>query len=563
MRKTSVTMCALLTCSMPVFAQNWCEGMVTDKDSRVVPRMSKPSALQTYTDPVFGTEVTRVTNAPSGTARRTLYNTVQPWNANESLLVLYHTGADNPGHHLYNGRTFEYIRQLEFTPSDIEEIFWDQTDSSKLYYVQDRPTNDAFYGKLVGYDVNTQTRSVVADLEPICGSMASRNGITPRAGNDAQGLADNKIGLRCVNNGVNRNSTDITFTVNVRTGEVGPRLTIDPARPVGSNNFGMRPDVAVSPLPSGQRVVVQDNVFDADMNFLARVDGSTGNYTSADGSQHQVPKLEHSTIGRMPNGNDAIFSPRYDVAEQGCENDSESGTGSLVAHDLQSNSCRVIVGGSTGWGYPLSGTHLSAVSRQNPGWVTMTSVGYGQFDYFSNGQAAPVLFSELSLTEADPDNPTTCRLAHIRTTGNSATRAAGYRSGYFGEPHPVMSPSGSRILFNSDWYDSGSVDTYAVNLGSDSPAVVAPEPETPIAPEVPAVPVTPEEPEVPVVPETPVVESARNSGSSRDSGNARNSGSSRDSGNARNSCCSRDSRGARDSCCSRDSGEASGETRDS
>ena len=535
-KKSSFAICALLTFNVPVMAQNWCEGMITDKTSRVVPRLSKPTPLRPFIDPAFGTEVTRVTDAPSGTARRTLYSTIQPWNADESLLILYHTGDADAGHHLYDGRTYEYIRQLEFSASDIEGIFWDETDSSKLYFVQRRPSNDVLFGKLVEYDVNTDTRSLVADLDPVCGSPASRDGKLVTSGNDIQGIAGNLIGLRCGNNDANGNTSDITFTVNVRTGEIGPRLTIAPDRALGSNTFGMRPDVAATTVRSGRRVVVQDNVFDADMNFLYRIDGSTNRFTTSNGSQYSVPKLEHSTNGRMPNGHDAIFSPRYDPQEFGCGNDSDEGRGALVAHDLESDACRVILGRSTGWDYPLNGVHLSSVSSQNPGWVTMTSVGYGQLEYLTNGQRAPTLFSELSLTYADPDNPTTCRVAHTRTMGKSASRGESYNGAYFGEPHAVMSPSGSRVLFNSDWYDSGSVDTYAVNLDSggsgpetatvevavapapaavpipapEAPAPEAPAPEAPApeapAPEAPAV----EEPEVeePAV-ETPAVESRR------------------------------------------------------
>jgi len=33
-----------------------------------------------------------------------------------------------------------------------------------------------------------------------------------------------------------------------------------------------------------------------------------------------------------------------------------------------------------------------------------------------------------------------------------------------GEPHATISPSGTRIIFGSDWYDSGSVDTYVIEL---------------------------------------------------------------------------------------------------
>ncbi len=473
-----MALCAFLFNSTPAFAQNWCSGKATDLDSRVVEPMAKPKALQTYVDPAFGTKVTRITDAPYGTARRTLYNTIQPWNADESFLMLYHTGDEDAGHHLYDGKTFKYIRQMEFIPADIEGIYWDENDPATLYFIQRRPSNDALYGKLVKYNVNTRQRSLAADLDPMCGRPAERNGETARGGNDIQGIANNTVGLRCRNDAVSGRSSDITFYANVRTGKVSKQVTIDPTRPQGSNTYGFRSDVAASTLDSGRRVVVQDSVFDANMNFLYRLDSSLGQFTARNGGRYPVPKLEHATTGQMANGHDAIFSPRYDSAPNGCDGDSDAGRGALVAHDVETGGCQVMVGRSTGWGYPLSGVHLSSESSKSPGWVTMTTIGYRNLAYLKNGQPAPLSFSELSLTHADSNNPTTCRIAHTRTMGKSATRGGSYRGAYFGEPHAVMSPSGSRVLFNSDWYDSGSVDTYSVDLGTpvgrQQPAPVTP-----------------------------------------------------------------------------------------
>jgi len=470
-------LCVLLSSSLPATAQDWCAGKVTDSDSRVVASLSRPAVGQSYIDPAFGTRITRVTNASYGTAHRTLYNTVQPWNADESLLMLYHTGDSSAGHHLYDGKTYEYIRAMEFSAADIEGIYWDEYDASSLYFVQRRPIDDPFFGKLVKYNVQTRQRSLVADLDSVCGSQADRRGKTAKGGNDIQGLGGNRIGLRCQNNDLNGNSSDISFHVNVHTGQISQPVVLDPAQPQGSNASGFRPDVAAAPLPSGQRILVQDSVYDASMNFLYRLDSTLAPYRARDGYQYNVPKLEHQSIGRMPNGNDAVFSPRYDALENGCDADGDAGQGAIIAYDIQANRCQVMVGRSTGWDYPLKGVHLSSMSTQNPGWVTMTSIGYGNLHYLDNGQSAPPFFSELSLTHADPDKPSTCRLAHTRTQGKSASKGVGYRGAYFGEPHAVMSPSGSRILFNSDWHDSGSVDVYAVDLQSSPAASSAAEPQ--------------------------------------------------------------------------------------
>lgn len=483
----ALTVCCLgatLSLSFPALAVNWCKSGVSDTDPRIVQPLSKPKPLQSYTDPAFGSKVTRITDAPGGTARRTLYNTVQPWNADESLLILYHAGGDDAGHHLYNGRNYRYIRPMDFAPGDIEGIYWDPEDANALFFVQRRPRNDSMLGNLVRYDVKNRTRTQVADLSEVCGSPAERFGERhATGGSDIQGLGGDLIGLRCQNNVINGNSSDITFTVNVRNGQISNRVTLDPTLPQGSNASGFSPVISAAPLPSGQRVLVQNSVYDQNMNYLYTLDSTFDQYRTRDGRTYEVPKPEHSTIGKMPNGNDALFTPQYNPTQYGCGADSDYGRGAIVAYDIPTEQCNVIVGRSTGWPYPLSGVHLSAVSQNNPGWVTMTTMGYGKFQYFSNREAAPLFFSELSLSYTDPDNPRTCRLAHTRTFGKSAKRAASYKTPYFGEPHAVMSPKGSRILFNSDWYDSGSVDTYVVTLKQQNnapPVTSAPPPLEPI-----------------------------------------------------------------------------------
>lgn len=450
--------------SSVALAQDWCASMVTDNEPRVVEQMSKPATGTPYRDKAFGTLVTRITNAPAGTAHRTLYSTVQPWNADESYLMLYHAGDNDAGHHLYDGKSYQYIEKMGFLTADIEGIYWDKDDANILYFVQRRPDDDALYGQLVKYNVKTRQRSLAADLTTVCGDP--RRGTVARGGNDIQGMQGDLIGLRCLKGA----TKDVGFTVNVKTGRIGKSIDLDPTRiPSGSAN-GFRPDIAPSPLPS-KRVLVQDALFDSSMTFQYQLDGSKNLFSKSNGGSYRVPELEHSSVGRMPNGNDALFSPQYNPAQNGCDADINFGVGSLVAYDLSRRSCDVIVGPSTGWSYPLRGVHLSAVSQRNRGWVTMTTIGYRNLNYLADNRPAPVLFSELSLTYADPENPKTCRLAHLRTHAKEASRGRSYKTGYFGEPHAVMSPTGTRIIYNSDWHDSGSVDAYVVDLKSKSTTV--------------------------------------------------------------------------------------------
>jgi hypothetical protein len=119
--------------------------------------------------------------------------------------------------------------------------------------------------------------------------------------------------------------------------------------------------------------------------------------------------------------------------------------------DLWTGVKKVIVGPATGYPYPPSSTHLSSISKGNPGWVAVSIVG----DPAGQG----LLDQELLL--ANTDTGAVCRIGHNRTYAGVVD---GAKWGYWSEPHNVLSPSGTRVLFGSDWGNGSSVDTYVVEL---------------------------------------------------------------------------------------------------
>ncbi|MDO6461756.1 hypothetical protein Q4485_13680 [Granulosicoccaceae sp. 1_MG-2023] len=463
----------------PLFAADaaFCDGRVSDREERSVPYMDKPAYMETYTDPVFGSAVTRITNAKSGGVVKTMYNTVQAWNIDESYLVLYHTGTEGAAHHLYDGRTYEHIRKLDIVVSDLEEVFWDPQSANHLFYIQKYPVTDAYYDTLVRYNVETGEKQVVTDLGQICGHPESAGG-SAIAGYDVQAIYGDHVGVRCNNNAFEGTTSDRTFLVNVHTGEVSAQVTIDPTLNQYGLDYNFAYTAAAAATPSNRYMLLQGAVLDWDGNLVRQIDQAYNSFVDSNGTRYNVPNPEHSSVGRLPNGHDAFYSASYDPYEGGC--DGSDGVGSIVVNDVETGDCRVVVGPDTGWSYPQSGTHLSAISEGAPGWVAMSTIGYGSFGYFSNNKPAPTLFSEVSLTFADEDDPQTCRLAHTRTYAKDAENASGYTAPYFGEPHPVISPSGTRILFSSDWYDSGSVDTYVIDLTveADASVIAAAAPES-------------------------------------------------------------------------------------
>ena len=431
----------LVGCSDVALGQNTdlCEGFRTDNEQVSIPVVPKPEPLASFRDPVFGSLVTRVSDAPAGGVVKPLYNTVQAWNADESLLLLYHAGAGGSGHHLYDGESYAYLRQLDIVPADIEEVFWDAGDADVFYFVSKA---SATSGSLIRYHVSTDTQEVVRDFSDVCaGGYAG-------GGNDVQMMSVDAdvIGLRC-KEATSANPVDKTFYYRISTDTVSDVLMIGGGTPY-------EPWYALQVANSGERFLLGADVLDEDLNVVRSLDVTM----RTDGFY----KPEHAVFGQFANGHDAFFSVIYDPVVNGCDGGASQGVGSLTAYDMETGACRVLIGEANGYGYPLSGVHPSSLSYKNPGWVAMSSIGYGLFDYFENNEPAPVLTSEIYLVNANDENPEVCRLAHARTLGKSAE--SGEYAGYFGEPHVVISPSGTRILFGSDWYDSGSVDTYVIDL---------------------------------------------------------------------------------------------------
>jgi hypothetical protein len=124
-----------------------------------------------------------------------------------------------------------------------------------------------------------------------------------------------------------------------------------------------------------------------------------------------------------------------------------------IAHDLTIGECFDVISRRQGYDYAKTGTHISALAHRNPGWIAASMIGYQE-----DGQA--LLDQELVITNVqDKDNVQIYRIGHHRADENEFD--------YWGEPHAVISPTGTRVLFGSDWSgaeDGQSVDSYVVEL---------------------------------------------------------------------------------------------------
>ncbi len=426
---------AMAGAALAASTDNLCEGLFTGTERVAVPAVAKPPFMKFYKDPAFGAKVIRITNARQDQVFKPAYSSMQAWNADESVMMLYRAGDDS-AHILYDGRTYEQLRVLDIFPSDLEEVFWSHSDPDILYYVS-KYSKD--YGFFKQYSVKNNTSTKIKDFRDICGKQG-----LPTGGGDVQmqSLDDDLFGFRC------RADDDdyFMFTYRISTDEV--------VHVPLSEDQGWDPWTAPIPGPSGERFWLQGKVLKQDL-------------TTVELKHDMYKHSEHANIGQTHDGQDAVFQVVFDPSPKGCNGDIWQGVGHLVVHNMETGDCRPVINEAKGYPYTTSGTHVSAQAYKKPGWVAMSSVGYGSYDFFTNKRKAPALFSEIYLANTDPKNEVVCRLAHHRSFAKHAKRGD-YRP-YFGEPHATISPSGTRIAFGSDWYDSGSVDTYIIELPAYKP----------------------------------------------------------------------------------------------
>lgn len=394
--------------------EDLCAGLVQDKLAHPKPAsLSKPAPRQSYVDPTFGTTVRRISDAAArgATVVKPVYSTIQAFNADESYLLLYHTGGTGTGHHLYDGRTYAYLKKLSISPPDLEQVYWSTTDPKILHYVSSSTR------RLIAYDVDTGVATTVHDFTTAptsCGASLSGGGDpmwtswTPQV-----------FGLNCGGSKL--------FNFDKDTGAVGAVL---------SASSGLAPQ----PGPSGNLFFLSASgkaqVYDFDMNLLRTIPN--------------ISSSEHGVLGSA-DGADHFFSVQF--------GSNGSPPGNLIASNLETGATRVIVGQATGYPYPGTGTHISGAAYRKPGWVSVTVTG--------NPAGQTVLHQEVLLANTNSGG-TVCRVAHHRSCG-TRTEICGTK-GYWAEPHGSISPSGTRILFASDWGGESVVETYVVELPGYDPS---------------------------------------------------------------------------------------------
>ncbi|MDF4222226.1 hypothetical protein PXC01_11555 [Maribacter sp. M208] len=311
----------------------------------------------------------------------------------------------NGVHQLLNGITYEFIRNLDDVRPGDLEQLFWDFNDPDILYYLDAATNE-----FVKYLVSTGNKEVLVNLKEISNCTGSIS-----MGNDVQMMSwdSDVIGFRCDNSE--------TFSYRISTQEL-VSFNIDDI------NY-----TAAMPAPSGNLFYHNVSSYDTSGNFKARLNKS---------------KIEHSCLGRMVDGTDAGFSVTFDAGPNGgC-------LGNIVAFNLNTGDCLPVISEDLGYDYPKTGTHISAVAHKNPGWIAASMIGF-------EGDGQSLLDQELVVARVEPGNVNVYRIGHHRADEDEFD--------YWGEPHAVISPTGTRVLFGSDWSgseDGISVESYVVELPS-------------------------------------------------------------------------------------------------
>jgi hypothetical protein len=325
-----------------------------------VPPLSRPGYLQTVTDPVFGTTITRISdesmNLGSNQYLQHHYSKDQPWNSDMTLIKLKGTKA------ILDAKTYQIVRR---TSGKDGESKWSTVDPNIIFYVN----GNQFRKWNVRSDADTLLHTFSE------GALQ----IGPNEGNLSVG--DRYVVL---NVGTLAIVYDIVNDVVIAKKDLGP---MDWATMSQSGNY-----IVVRPDPPTLGVLV----YDRNLTLLRKI----------------FNKGQHGDVGYDTAGNE------------------------VYAQMCPMQMARLDNGQVTSLGANLCG-HLSTRNYLRPGWASVT-------DGSSNGEIFAIKLDGSKTVE---------RFAQGRTSGSSYDAVA----------KGVISPDGSKVMWNSDW-GSGTVYAYVAEM---------------------------------------------------------------------------------------------------
>ncbi|MGA2298108.1 MAG: T9SS type A sorting domain-containing protein [FCB group bacterium] len=394
---------------------------ITTHDVIFQPNIPKPQKGVPYTDPKFGTRITRITDARTNgyPGEVPQYSKRQAWNSDESLMLIF-TGSGEVL--LYNGQTYEFIKTLDYLGG--EDVFWHPTNPDIIYYSWYNTLRQ--YNNSTGEDVGLHTFNDYT-FANTCGE-----------GN----LSDD--GRYWAFAGVVYNdSTQIsTFKDIVVYDIINDSIVSKMALPDSLSDFDW---VSISPL--GNYVVIDYasldtgrykgvEVYDRNLHFLWQKPLGFG----------------HSDVGTDSKGNEILVLSFYD---------SVSNESYITKYNLSDGAETRLI--NHAW-YEYD--HISCRNTANKGWCLVST--YDGEGRLTDDSLTWTPFED-EIFEVNLDTAGLVRrLAHHHSRRFSPSTPNSDSSMYFAEPHATISRTGTRVLFASNWRQNieqdSSVDAYIIDM---------------------------------------------------------------------------------------------------
>lgn len=376
--------------------------LVSDLEPRPLTPIAPVARGDAFTEPDFGTTVTKLSDAETGAVIAPASSTSQVYNADGSLLLLYRTGVVAPGHIIVDPTSGEIVDTLDLSSAtDIEDIAWDATDPNLLRYLDSSLA--AFVEVEVGGDTTVHPipgECDAADFGDVAGASAGRNSlmaIACRTGDTVDWIAYDTA----------------TRTVTARR----PALT--------STNGTVDTPLTMS---SGRGFVLVDDdeiiVLDAGLE-------PTGVVVDVE--------VSAAALALDDEGRDVLVATVFDDADGDL-------IGTAVKIDLDTGEQQVITGQATGYPYPPTGTTIGVA-----GGVDSTLVAI-----ITSPEASEPGTLDDEVLVIDLANDTTFRLAHHRMFDAD-------EFGNWSTPYVAIAPDGSSVVFSSN-FGADAVDTYLISL---------------------------------------------------------------------------------------------------
>lgn len=416
----NATRVALLTSFIILFyRETGSSQFITHHDPVAQPSVQRPSFMMQTTDPKFGATLLRLTDARGDRKPGMMpqYSKRQAWNANDSLMLLISGDGTT---HLYNGRTYQFIRELSGVYG--EDIFWHPIYPSIIICTDNQA--------LLSYDVIVDRFDTIAVFQQYDWFNSRGEGNLSVDGRYYAFV------------GQTYDST-VHFKDIIVYDLIGRNVVRTMPMPEPLQDFDW-----VSISPKGNYVVIDYattdsaryngiEVYDRMMNFLWQRPLGAG----------------HSDLGIDENGDEVLVMDYYDS----------------YSNSTWVKKFRLSDGKETNllefhWSFDA---HISCRNTLRPGWCYVSTFD-GEGRLADDSTTWLPFEDEIFALKLDGSGAVQ-RIAHHHSRRFSPSTPDRDNSVYYAEPHATVSRDGSKIVFGSNWRmnveSDSSVDAYLVDIG--------------------------------------------------------------------------------------------------